>query len=51
MNASAGKKKIPLTCVILVAITGVLVILAISTAAFFFIRYRQAGGVPAEASQ
>ena len=50
MNASSGKKKIPISCVIAAAITGVLVILVTGTVLFFFFRYRQAGNLHTDAS-
>jgi len=53
MTGQPGKKRVPLIIGIVVAITGVLVILAIAiaTATFFFIRYRQAGSLHADTSQ
>ena len=51
MEASAGKKKIPIAGGRMVAIIGILVILTIAVIAFFFIRYQQGGGLHADASQ
>jgi hypothetical protein len=49
MSVSAGKNKSFLILGILDALAGVLVILAITVAAFFFNRYRQAGKLHFEA--